>query len=79
MNERRLNSLTMPVFGSGHGGMPLHIALLFNLFAVRSILFEDLGRHMRKIQIVVFDGDAARIARTTMNNIVAHVTRASGE
>ena len=74
MNERRLNSLTMPVFGSGHGGMPLHIAILFNLFAVRSILFEDLGRHMRKVRIVVFDGDAARITRTTMNNIVAHVT-----
>jgi len=74
MNERRLNSLTMPVFGSGHGGMPVHIALLFNLLAVRSILFEDLGRHMRKVRIVIFDGDAARITRTTMNDIVAHVT-----
>jgi O-acetyl-ADP-ribose deacetylase (regulator of RNase III) len=72
MNERRLNSLIMPVFGSGHGGMPLNIALLFNLFAVRSILLEDLGRHMRKVRIVVFDGDAARISRTTMNSIIAH-------
>ena len=55
------------------GGMPLHIALLFNLLAVRSILTEDLGRHMRKVRIVVFDGDAARVTPATMNNIVAHV------
>lgn len=73
MNERRLNSLTMPVLGSGHGGMPLPIAILFNLLAVRSILVEDLGRHMREIRIVVFDGDAAEINPTAMNNIVSHV------
>ncbi len=73
MNERRLNSLTMPVLGSGHGGMPLPIAILFNLLAVRSILAEDLGRHMREVRIIVFDGDAKGIARTTMNNIVSHV------
>jgi O-acetyl-ADP-ribose deacetylase (regulator of RNase III) len=74
MNERRLNSLTMPVLGSGHGGMPLPISLMFNLFAIRSILIEDLGRHMREVRIVVFDGDAARITRTMMNNIISHVT-----
>jgi O-acetyl-ADP-ribose deacetylase (regulator of RNase III) len=74
MNERRLSSLIMPVLGSGHGGMPLPISLMFNLFAIRSILIEDLGRHMREVRIVVFDGDAARITRTMMNNIVSHVT-----
>lgn len=76
MNERRLNSLTMPVLGSGHGGMPLPIALLFNLLAVRSVLLEDLGRHTREIRIVVFDEDAAQITPTTMNNIVSHVAPA---
>jgi O-acetyl-ADP-ribose deacetylase (regulator of RNase III) len=73
MNERRLNSLIMPVLGSGHGGMPLPIALLFNLLTARSILAEDLGRHMREIRIVVFDGDAAGITRTTMNDIISHI------
>src|SRR5947208_2666335 len=29
MNARRLNSLVIPVLGSGHGGMPLVVALLF--------------------------------------------------
>lgn len=73
MNERRLKSLTMPVLGSGHGGMPLPIAILFNLLAVRSILAEDLGRHMREIRIVVFDGDVAKITPKTMGDIVSYV------
>jgi O-acetyl-ADP-ribose deacetylase (regulator of RNase III) len=76
MNERRLNSLTLPVLGSGHGGMPLPIAILFNLLAARSILDEDLGRHMREVRIVVFDGDAAEVTRASMNNIVSHVVPA---
>jgi O-acetyl-ADP-ribose deacetylase (regulator of RNase III) len=76
MNERRLNSLTMPVLGSGHGGMPLPVAILFNLLAVRSILAEDLGRHVREIRIVVFDGDAAEVSETTMRDIISHVAPA---
>jgi predicted nucleotide-binding protein/O-acetyl-ADP-ribose deacetylase (regulator of RNase III) len=73
MNERRLNSLTIPVLGSGHGGMPLPIAVLFNLLAVRSILAEDLGRHLREVRIIVFDRDSAQITRATMNDIASHV------
>jgi O-acetyl-ADP-ribose deacetylase (regulator of RNase III) len=76
MNERRLSSLTMPVLGSGHGGMPLTVAILFNLLALRSILSEDLGRHMREARIVVFDGDADEVAGTTMHDILSHVTPA---
>jgi len=76
MNEHRLNSLTIPVLGSGHGGMPLPIAILFNLLAARSILAEDLGRHMREIRIVVFDGDANEVTRTTMHDIISHVVPA---
>jgi O-acetyl-ADP-ribose deacetylase (regulator of RNase III) len=76
MNERRLNSLTLPILGSGHGGMPLPIALLFNLLAARSILDEDLGRHIREMRFVVFDGDAAEITRASINNIVSHVVPA---
>lgn len=73
MNENRINSLTMPVFGSGHGGMPLSIAILFNLMAVRSILTEDVGRKLREVRIVVFEGNANDLDDTTMRDIVAHV------
>jgi O-acetyl-ADP-ribose deacetylase (regulator of RNase III) len=76
MNERRLNSLTIPVLGSGHGGMPLSIAILFNILAVRSITAEALGTHLRKVRIVVFQGDAEYLAGTTMHDIVSHVTPA---
>ena len=73
MNERRLDSLTIPVLGSGHGGMPLSIAILFNILAVRNIAREDLGRHLRQVRIVVFEGDADRLTDTSMDGIVSHV------
>jgi O-acetyl-ADP-ribose deacetylase (regulator of RNase III) len=76
MNEHRLNSLVMPVMGSGHGGIPLPIAILFNLLAIRSILAEDLGRHMREIRIVVFDGNAGEVTPATMRHIISRVAPA---
>jgi O-acetyl-ADP-ribose deacetylase (regulator of RNase III) len=76
MNERRLNSLTIPVLGSGHGGMPLSIAILFNILAVRSITAEDLGVHLRSVRIVVFEGDADALADETMHDIISYVTPA---
>lgn len=74
MNENRLNHLVMPVFGSGHGGMPLPVAILFNLLAVRSILAEGLGRNIKKIRIVVFDEDAEEVSPATMTDIISRVT-----
>lgn len=74
MNEHRLSSLTIPVLGSGHGGMTVPIAILFNVLAVRSILGEDVGRHVRAVRIVVFEGDADQLAGTTLHDLLAHVT-----
>jgi O-acetyl-ADP-ribose deacetylase (regulator of RNase III) len=76
MNENRLSSLTMPVLGSGHGGMPLSIALLFNLLAVRSILNEDVGRKLREVRLVVFEGNVKELSETTMQDILSHVKSA---
>ncbi len=73
LNEHRMNSLTMPVLGSGHGGMPFPVAVLFNLLAVRSILMEDIGRHVKEIRIVVFESHAAELADATMRDIISHV------
>lgn len=77
MNEHRFNSLTMPVFGSGHGGMPLIVALLFNLLALRSILGDDIGRHMRQIRIVIFEGSAAGITDTVLQDVISRVAPSS--
>jgi O-acetyl-ADP-ribose deacetylase (regulator of RNase III) len=74
MNEHRLSSLTIPVLGSGHGGMPLTVALLFNLLALRSVLLEDTGRKIREVRIVVLDRAAAEVADEALRDIVAQVT-----
>lgn len=74
MNERRLNSLLLPVLGSGHGEIALPTAILFNLLALRSILSEDRGRHVKEVRLVVFDGDAAKISQANMRDILSKVT-----
>lgn len=74
MNEHRLNHLVMPVFGSGHGGMPLPVAILFNLLAARSILAEGLGRNIKEIRIVVFEGNVTQVTPATMTDIISRVT-----
>jgi O-acetyl-ADP-ribose deacetylase (regulator of RNase III) len=73
LNEHRMNSLTMPVMGSGHGGMPFAIAVLFNLLAVRSIVTDDLGRHLNEIRIVVSERRATELASSTMHDLVSRV------
>lgn len=77
MNAYRLNSLTIPVLGSGHGGMPLIVALLFNLLALRSILGEDIGRHIREVRIVIFERAAAGITDTVLQEVVSRIVPAS--
>jgi O-acetyl-ADP-ribose deacetylase (regulator of RNase III) len=59
MNEKRLKSVSMPVLGSGHGGMPLGAAILFNLLAIKSVLLDDAGIHVRNVNLVVFEGAAS--------------------
>lgn len=76
MNERRLNSLVMPVLGSGHGEISLPTAILFNLLAVRSILAEDRGRHLKEVRLIIFGGDAGKIAPENMYDIVSRVSPA---
>jgi hypothetical protein len=74
LNEHRMNSLTMPVLGSGHGGMSFPVAVLFNLLAVRSILADDLGRHLIEIRIVVSEKRSTELASNTMRDIISQVT-----
>jgi O-acetyl-ADP-ribose deacetylase (regulator of RNase III) len=77
MNERRLNSLVMPVLGSGHGEISLSTAILFNLLSVRSILAEDRGRHLKEVRLIIFDGDAGKIAPENMYDIISRVSPAA--
>jgi O-acetyl-ADP-ribose deacetylase (regulator of RNase III) len=75
LNENRMDSLTMPVMGSGHGGMPFPIAVLFNLLAVRSIIDDYLGAHLDEVRIVVSERRAGELAGDTMRDIISRVAR----
>lgn len=74
MNENRLNSVTFPVLGAGHGGIPLPIAILFNLFALRSIVTDDRGLHLRNVRIVVFERSAGQLRDSIMKSVVARLS-----
>jgi hypothetical protein len=63
MNDKRVYSLVIPVLGSGHGGIPLTVALLFNLLALRSCLASKPGLKMDELRIVIFEGEKAKITR----------------
>jgi len=76
MNANRLTSVSMPVLGSGHGGMPLGVALLFNLLALRSILGDDIGRHVRHVRVVIFKGTTAEVSGATLRDLMARVAEA---
>lgn len=74
MNENRLKTLTLPVFGAGHGAMPLAPALLFNLLALRSILGDaGTGRQVRRVRVVIFEGGAPDISEDGIREVVARV------
>ncbi|MGY1763839.1 nucleotide-binding protein [Geodermatophilus sp. SYSU D00779] len=73
MNANRLTSLSMPILGAGHGGMPVGVALLFNLLALRSVLREDIGRHVREVRIVIYEGSRSEIADTTLHDVMSRV------
>lgn len=75
MNANRLDSVVVPVLGSGHGGMPIVVALLFNLLAVWSCLTDDVGRHIRQVRIVVFEGAAANLTQSAVEDVAARVVR----
>jgi len=70
MNANRRYSLVMPVLGSGHGGMPVTVALLFNLLAVRSCLTSEGGLRLDELRIIVFDSAAAEVTRSTVDEVL---------
>jgi hypothetical protein len=66
MNENRLKDLVMPLLGAGHGAMPVSIALLFDLLALRSIRIRD-------VRIVSFPANAAEITNAELDALIARV------
>jgi hypothetical protein len=57
MKDYRELSLVIPVLGSGHGGVPVPVALLFNLLAARwCVLRGEPSLPLNQLRIVLFEG-----------------------
>lgn len=58
MKDYRELSLVIPVFGSGHGGMPVPVALLFNLLGARwCVVTGEPPLPLKELRIVLFEGN----------------------
>jgi CAP12/Pycsar effector protein, TIR domain/Thoeris protein ThsA, Macro domain len=59
MKDYRELSLVIPVLGSGHGGVPVPVALLFNLLAARwCVVRGEPSLPLNELHIVLFEGGA---------------------
>ncbi len=55
--EKELNTIFVPVIGSGKGGVPRRIALLSLLNAVCENVCRSSGHHLKEVNIIVFKKD----------------------
>ncbi len=55
--EKELNTIFVPVIGSGKGGVPRRIALLSLLNAVCENVCRSSGHHLKEVHIIVFKKD----------------------
>jgi O-acetyl-ADP-ribose deacetylase (regulator of RNase III) len=54
MADKRLNSVYIPVIGSGHGGLRKESALFGMLLAASDVMKRPYGHHIEKFSIVIF-------------------------
>ena len=79
MSEHRLTDVHLPLMGSGHGGLPNEIALLYTVMAIREALEEPAGKHLRAIDLVVFrksPESEPSLPRETVKRILSFTTGA---
>lgn len=57
MNSQRLDTVVLPVIGSGHGGLRPPVSLICMLIAFAECLKEPSGHHITSIRIVVYQKD----------------------
>ncbi|MCY2951241.1 MAG: DUF6430 domain-containing protein [Planctomycetota bacterium] len=59
MNDERLDTLVLPLMGSGHGGLSPSVSLLCMLLAFAECLKATSGHHIKRVRIVVYQKDAS--------------------
>ncbi len=57
INSQRLDTVVLPVIGSGHGGLRPPVSLICMLIAFAECLKEPSGHHIKSVRIVVYQKD----------------------
>lgn len=57
--DRKIDTLYMPILGSGHGGLEKHEALLFLLLSIRH--YAKYHHHLKRVEVVVWEGYLATL------------------
>lgn len=57
INSQRLDTVVLPVIGSGHGGLRPPVSLICMLIAFAECLKEPFGHHIKSVRIVVYQKD----------------------
>jgi hypothetical protein len=57
MSANRLDTLYVPLLGSGHGVLSKDLALLYMILGFRIAVEETAGRHLTSVHIVVYQRD----------------------
>jgi hypothetical protein len=54
VSDKRLDRVTLPVLGTGHGGLRNEVALFAMVLAFSEVARSSAGHHLRNVDIVVF-------------------------
>jgi O-acetyl-ADP-ribose deacetylase (regulator of RNase III) len=57
MNTNRIDSVILPLLGSGHGSLRPQMSLLCMLTAIAECLSRQSGKHIKSVRIVVYQRD----------------------
>jgi len=74
MSNKRLDSVIMPLLGSGHGGVPPEVSLLCMLLEIGECLKKPSGHHIKEVKIVVYqesEGSKPEVSRRQVRRLLA--------
>ena len=67
--DHRIDSVCVPIMGSGHGGLRKEVALFGLLLAICDSVTKSRGHHIREVNVVVFQ--SAEGSKPSISRIVA--------
>jgi hypothetical protein len=72
-SENRYSSITMPIIGTGHGGMKPNISLMLICIQYFLSVYYSQNHHVRELSIIVFDQD--KRLKNDINEVVVSLKK----